>query len=141
MGAFSFCSALDLDMLTFDSQNEEDIFLKFLKANSTFTLQTMDNGFNIYLGAYAVKAPANANGFIWYRTGKSTTETLTLDWYAGEPNNAGNEMCTTIMQLNGLIGLNDYSCTLSDLGIHFKNAIVCQYRYNLTEHGYSPKYL
>lgn len=89
MGALSFCSALDLDMLTFDSQNEQDVIMKFLRANYTFTLNKMGNRFNIYLGAYAIKRPAVANGFVWYRSGQSTTETVKLDWYPGEPiNNA-----------------------------------------------------
>lgn len=142
MGALSFCSALDLDMLSFESQNEQDVFMKFLRVNSTFTFNKMGKKFNIYLGAYAVKKPAVANGFVWYRTGRSTTETLTLDWYAGEPNNMGDEMCGTIMQNVDLsVGMNDYPCTFTDFNNYFNNTIVCQYKFNSTSGGYRPKFL
>lgn len=142
MAAFSFCTALDLEILTFDSQNEQDVLLKFLRTNNTFNVNTMGTQFNIYLGAYAVKRPPVANGFFWYRTGKPTNETVNLDWYPGEPNNFnGIEMCGTIVQLGTNVGVADYPCTYMEFRLYFNNSIVCQHKYNSTLRGYSPKYL
>lgn len=143
IGAFSFCNALGLDMITFDSQSEQEVFMKFLRSNYKITSSSMGNQFNIYLGAYAIKNPAKADGFVWYQSGQPTSETVDqLDWYPSEPNNSEFEMCGSIMQLSDRsIGINDYSCTKSDVGtLHFNNAVVCQRKYNVTTHGMKYKF-
>lgn len=146
IGAYSFCNALGLEMLTFDSPNEQVVFMNFLRSNQDITLITMGYHFNIYVGAYAIQVPASPDGFIWYQSGRPTSETVKLDWCPGEPNNVpafGSELCATIMQAsNAIIGLNDYPCLWNDIGTEYlNNSVVCQYRYSKsTAHGMNYKY-
>lgn len=66
LDSFSFCSALYLEMLTFDTQNEQDLFRKFLKSNCTFTANTIGIRFNIFILTHmlsAIKKPTKANVF------------------------------------------------------------------------------
>lgn len=132
-------------MLTFESTEEQTVFMKFIRTNTSVVSAVMGNRFNIYLGAVAAFLPTNAAGFSWYRSGVPILQTVKdLEWWTNQPDNlGGKEYCGSIMQRPELwdIAANDYACDVNDVNVRFffNNAIVCQYRYNNTG-GLKPKY-
>lgn len=127
-------------MLSFESSEEQNVFLSFLYTETNLLLDVMGPKYNIYLGAVSPAYPATPDGFVWYKTGKSTEETVKLWWNTDEPNNSGVELCATIMDRDFDIGVNDYRCNFRDIYQYLNNTIVCQKMFNVTKTGFNHKY-
>lgn len=130
-GAYSFCAANDLEMLSFESQDEHDKFLAFIKTNSSTIGQYTGNNFEFFIGAIQPNTLKTAKPatLTWYNSGQLVINTLNITWFSGEPNGAGSEFCTTIVQrldYGGKIGANDYNCRALDLGRYTNDTIACQ---------------
>lgn len=128
MGAYSFCAANDLEMLSFESQDEHDKFMSFIRTNAAKINACTGSSFDFYLGSIAL-VTSKANDFFWYKSGELVISKIKFDWFKGEPNGGGVELCATVMQrldIGGNIGINDYSCRDFDRGKYMQDTMVCQ---------------
>lgn len=140
IGAYSFCAANDLALLTFDSQDEHDKIISYLRSNVAYINSVAGPIFNIFVETFTMVA-GNGAAFRWYTTGVPFNKNLVIDWNPGEPNNAfGSEFCMTLLQRPGdlRIGMNDFPCLYLQPG--FSNTVVCQQKTVLPVSGYRNKY-
>lgn len=142
VGAYSFCAANDLEMMTFDSQDEHDKFFTFIRTNTAKINAFTGYNFQFFLGSIALTT-SKPDDFFWYKSGELVIKKIKFDWFTGEPNGAGLELCAAVMQrieVNGLIGINDYSCVKLDLGRNYvQDTMVCQQTTSYTN-GFNNKY-
>lgn len=122
MGSYSWCKANNMEMLTFDCQDEHDKFLNNIAANrSSYSFLIVSNAFvGLFLGAYQNHVKANSpNSFVWYESGASVYPTVNFKFLPGQPDTYGNaEWCIAIESFSqGSCGVNDYLC--NDLNLRF----------------------
>lgn len=123
-------------MLSFDSQNEYDYFMSYLKINADAVSNITDFEFNIFVDSLT-SSSANVSGFVWYTSGKPMS-VIKVKWAAGEPNNAkgGDEFCVTIKRYE--IGLNDFSCS-KFMENWMSQTIVCQKTKRTSQRGFKKR--
>lgn len=123
MGAYAFCKANNMQLLTFDSPEEQKRFLKTLDKNYSFYQKLLETPeFELYLGSFAF-VPKMANEFIWYFSGKQIYPDIELDWNFGEPNDTGGvEWCTSI-KYGWSSQINDCECNSMN---NTRGTMVCQ---------------
>lgn len=119
MASFSWCAANDLQLVTFETQDEYDNFLALVKAKrSSHLLQLKSSGGGevlLYLGGYC-KTPGQLTGWIWYGPGKPTS--VNWGWQKNQPDNWQNaEWCMNYKYdaTVGLWAMNDLPCNMYNL--------------------------
>lgn len=128
MSSFTFCKANDLQMLTFQTHDEQSKFIARVEANrDLFERMFYTTEFEFYLGAFAFH-PNRSLEFVWYQDGKKIYPNLTLAWNKGEPNDwQGREWCSSIKQgyydNEKQIGVNDCDCNTMDIT---PGTMICQ---------------
>jgi hypothetical protein len=100
MGAYQFCKSSGMQLVTLETQAEYNAVLGALKAQAS---KIVSAGIaSIYAGSFSI-VPASKTGWTWYDNGQKIT--YPLDWFSGEPNNAGNiEWCASFKIVNGVWG-------------------------------------
>lgn len=125
IGAYAFCKANNMQLLTFDSPEEQTRFLKTLDNRYSFYQKLLETPeFELYLGAYAFQ-PGMANEFIWYFSGKKIYPDIDLEWNAStnEPNDTGGvEWCTSV-KFGWYTRINDCQCNSMN---NTRGTMVCQ---------------
>lgn len=132
------CVSSNLEMLTFERQDEFDQFLVDLTKKTAF-IQTwvappffgVDH-FHFFVGAYT-KIPAKKEGFIWYKTG-ATINNINYVWEPNQPDFWRNEeWALDFWYSGGVWALND--CPID----HWKMPAFCQdVSYNSKRKGVKP---
>lgn len=126
IGAYSFCKANDLQLLTFETSEEQTNLLTILENEYSFYSDLLETSeFELYLGAFAF-TPNSSNGFVWYSSGKKIHPGIDLKWNTGEPNDSDKlERCSSIKYnyWYSSVGINDCQC--NNIGVT-KGTMICQ---------------
>lgn len=134
MSGYTWCRANDLDVMTFDSQDEHDKFINNIQANMAYynpILTVYDkggspSGIRLILGTYQNHIQKYAsNGFFYYDTGEPVYPKITYHWIPNQPETLnGVQWCNTVESHGpGSNGLNDFFC---DTDTGFRLYPACQ---------------
>lgn len=144
IGGFSWCVANDLQMITFERQDEHDAFRTAMISKITalapiFGINFSGVNTHYYIGSYSkMPAPHVTTGWIWYATGEA--DSLTYPWWNGQPDDNGNaEWCLDLWCQSSSCSMNDLSCNSY---VNFRVASICQdVTYSSKTSGMKPKYI
>jgi hypothetical protein len=104
--AFTFCNIFDMNLVTLETKEEHDDFLKMMDKGAIPDIQVYPYQ-QVLIGATDIGTESD---FYWAATGKPLN--YPIKWIDGEPNNLGNnEHCVGLWRAKANYEFNDIPCS------------------------------